>query len=285
MDLKARFFAKLLAEGEWQQCLQAWQAGASARPAWVLAPGREQLQDFCADESSPRPQWLPPWVLLPAKGIKAGAHEDYVSGAFYPLDLSSVWESMVLADLPLQQSEIIDVCAAPGGKSVLAARHLQPQAHYANELVNKRLGILRANMNTLGMQQVQLSNLQTSELAERHAGRFDVVIVDAPCSGQSLPAKGIEAPGCFHASVINGNALRQRKILGYAQQLVKPGGYLMYSTCMIGWLCKQHRDFKVQSVPLLQQFASPLADFALYRLYPHQGLGSGGTVCLLRRDA
>jgi 16S rRNA C967 or C1407 C5-methylase (RsmB/RsmF family) len=125
-------------------------------------------------------------------------------------------------------------------------------------------------------------------------GGFDLVIVDAPCSGQSLLAKGIENPGAFHPATVKGNAKRQLGIVTAAADCVAPGGTLLYSTCtfserenerVVSKFLGRMPDYKVLPVAHLEPWRSPLADFPCYRLYPQSGLGAGGFVALLaRRD-
>ncbi len=122
---------------------------------------------------------------------------------------------------------------------------------------------------------------------------MDVVVVDAPCTGQSLLAKGETAPGCFHPVQINKNANRQRRILANAAQAVAPEGYLAYMTCAyspeenedtIAWLLARFPQFQPVIVPALHLFQSHLTDLPCYRMMPQDGLGAGAFTCLLRHS-
>jgi 16S rRNA C967 or C1407 C5-methylase (RsmB/RsmF family) len=212
----------------------------------------------------------------------------------YPLDASSVWAAAPLL-LPGFGPEpvVLDLCAAPGGKSVFAHRALEPALLLANEVVAKRLAILRHNLARLALPRIFTQRLDPSELAARAPGAFDVVLVDAPCSGQSLPAKGIPNPGCFHPAVVRGNARRQHRLLAAAAALVAPDGHLLYTTCTfapeenekaIAWFLARFPGFTPTEVPFLAPWRSPWAEGPAYRLHPHQGLGAGGFTCLLRRS-
>jgi 16S rRNA C967 or C1407 C5-methylase (RsmB/RsmF family) len=186
---------------------------------------------------------------------------------------------------------LIDVCAAPGGKSVFAWRGLQPQLLIANEVIGKRTGVLIANLQRCSVAPACVISRDSSILAEAWPNAADVVVVDAPCSGQSLLARGKESPGCFHPATINMNSNRQKRILANAAALVAPGGWLTYMTCtfsekenedILRWLLKRFPRFAPQPVPLLAGRESPLADFPCYRLWPHEGEGAGAFTAILR---
>ncbi|UQT46624.1 hypothetical protein M5E88_00945 [Akkermansia muciniphila] len=124
-------------------------------------------------------------------------------------------------------------------------------------------------------------------------GCFDLILADAPCSGQSLLAKGIPNPGCFNSSVTGGNAKRQRGILLAALRCLAPGGFLLYTTCTYApeenernvlYLLKRHPDLHTVTVPELEHFRSSLTQEACYRLMPFHGAGAGGFTCLLRKE-
>jgi len=121
-----------------------------------------------------------------------------------------------------------------------------------------------------------------------------VVIVDAPCSGQSLLAKGSQVPGCFHPVTMNKNANRQKRILANSAQIVAPQGYLAYMTCTYApaeneqvceWFLNRFPDFQPAVVPHLAPFQSHLTALPCYRLWPHQGLGAGGFTALFQNQA
>lgn len=271
--------------------LSAMRKGDAARSAVVLtprAPDDYRPPFACEEISAP---WLPPRVYLPALGgDKPTAYDDYRQGMYYVLDISSCWESAPLSvvEPPVRS---LDLCAAPGGKSMLMAARFSPQSHTANEVNSARRGILRQNMEQCGVPNVTVTGLRPDEWAA--TGQFfDLLLVDAPCSGQSLLCKGIRNPGCLSGSMVNGNAKRQKGILLAAIQCAAPGAYLLYSTCtydpdenekVMAYILKRHTDWSAIEVPVLEPFRSSLVSFPAYRLLPHHGVGAGGFCCLLRK--
>ncbi len=289
----ARLCQRLGLEGEAATAfLQALAAGKSSRQAVVLTPRAPKgyRPPFACVETSGW-EWLPPRVFVPVEErLKLGSFEDYRAGFYYPLDLSSCWESAALASLPEPQRSL-DLCAAPGGKSMLMLARFSPQEHVANEVNAARRGILRQNMEQCGQPQVRISGLRPDQWG-RSGEQFELMLVDAPCSGQSLLAKGMKNPGCLGASMVNGNAKRQRGILLSVLDCVVPGGHILYSTCtydpeenekVMAYILRRAEGWQAVEVPALTLFRSALASFPCYRLMPSHGFGAGGFCCLLKK--
>lgn len=241
------------------------------------------------------PSWLPEAVELVRPWVKIGLAPAYAAGEVYPLDFSSVamGSAMLAAREALPpEPRVLDLCAAPGGKTILASVLLRPGLILANEVEAKRLGPLRHNLVRCRVGNAHTQRLDPAEIARLAPGAFDLCLVDAPCSGQSLLAKGIANPGCFHPSTVKGNARRQLRILAAAAETVAPGGFLLYTTCtfgkrenegVIGKLLDSVPGFVPVEVPHLAELRSPHADFPAYRDYPHRSPGVGGFAALLRR--
>jgi 16S rRNA C967 or C1407 C5-methylase (RsmB/RsmF family) len=238
----------------------------------------------------PRPE-QPDWVDRLVLDAQPGKHPLHDEGAYYCLDYSSVLSASVLRAISNPVQTVIDVCAAPGGKSVFAWRSLHPQRLLSNEVIGKRIGMLMSNLKRCHVEGAIALSLDSSVLAEQIPSTADVVIVDAPCTGQSLLAKGGKADGCFHPVNINRNANRQKRIVANSARLVAPQGYLAYMTCayspdeneaVMEWLLKQCPTFEPVEVPILQEFQSPLSDRPCYRVWPQFNLGAGGFAVLFR---
>lgn len=243
------------------------------------------------------PSWLPGEIDLLEPEEKAGKSRAYRDGLLYSLDYSSVLTASALLALSDQidsSSTVLDACAAPGGKSILCSTLLKPGLLLSNEVEGKRLGMLRHNLTRCRIPNAYTQRMPVHELAEQTRHAFDLCLVDAPCSGQSLLAKGQDVQGCFHPSIVKGNARRQRKILSACSETVRPGGFLFYSTCTfsqrenegaIEKFLTDHPDFAPLEVPHLAEYRSTLSEFPSYRIYPHRSNGAGGFVCLLQRSS
>lgn len=240
----------------------------------------------------PRPSWLPAWADLVDGSERPGQSEWQTNGACYVLDPGSLWAASAVSVVDGDSELFLDVCAAPGGKTVAAWRALHPGMLVANEVVPKRRAVMAGNLIRCGVEPVWQSGMHGPDLKEAFTEGCDVVLVDAPCSGQSLVARGQEAPGAFHPAVINTNANRQKKILAFAAQCVRQGGWLLYMTCtfspeeneeVVAWLLDRIGGFEVVPVPSLAGFESGLAEFPCYRHWPHVGPGAGSFVAALRR--
>jgi 16S rRNA C967 or C1407 C5-methylase (RsmB/RsmF family) len=271
--------------------LQALTQGQASAPAllWMQTPPADSLF-----ECLPILPWQPTWVDRLAPHQQPGQHPLHDQGAFYCLDFSSVFAAMAFINLPqiypLEMTPIVvDLCAAPGGKSALAWRALNPSQLLCNEVIGKRLGMLISNLKRCQIAGTIVLHQDSQNLAEQIPEMAHVVIVDAPCSGQSLMAKGDKAPGCFHPVQINKNANRQKRILANASQLVAGGGYLAYMTCTYSiaeneaicqWFLTRFPHFQILKIPQLEAFQSPLTALFCYRLWPQAGLGAGAFTAL-----
>ncbi len=235
--------------------------------------------------------WQPQFVDRLTVGQKPGQHELHQQGDFYCLDFSSVFAISVLAAIPEKVGMVLDLCASPGGKSIFAWAALRPELLLSNEIIGKRLGALVSNLKRCRVQPVMVLRHDAQVWAELLPQKLPVVLVDAPCTGQSLVAKGGKAPGCFHPVSINSNANRQKRIMANAVQVVAPQGYLVYMTCayspeeneqVAAWVLARFPQLRAIAVPHLAPYQSHLADFPCYRMFPQQGLGAGAFTVLLQ---
>jgi len=229
-----------------------------------------------------------PW-LIESVSVEQGAQCD----TDYQLDLSSVWEVGALVGLDLAPRRILDLCAAPGGKSMLVRRMYTGAEQVSNEVVPKRLGILRSNLKRCQARNLWTQRLRPEQWGEAVESAFDLILVDAPCSGQSLLAKGEKNLGCAHPVTVKGNAKRQKGILKNILPCLAPGGTLLYSTCtfapeenekVVAWVLKNFPSLTTVEVKTHEAQRSPLSEEYCYRLYPQNGLGSGGFVTVFRKE-
>jgi 16S rRNA C967 or C1407 C5-methylase (RsmB/RsmF family) len=282
-----KFAAKLLPSERTGAFTSALLDDSCSVPAlvWLKQPDQVDLQrvQYTAFK-------LPEWVEVIARGQKPGTTPAHESGGYYCADVSSVVFGMASSGFLPKNPVVVDLCAAPGGKSVLVWRASKPELLLSNEVVQKRVKILISNIKRCDVKPVGIFSKDVDYFATMLPACADLVIVDAPCSAQSL---GSDADYPFHKSTINGNAKRQRRIIESAGRVVKPGGFLQYITCTfsekenektIAWFRKRYPEFSPVAIPGFESLQSHLTDVPSYRIWPDQGLGRGGFLCLLRRD-
>ena len=187
---------------------------------------------------------------------KAGADPLFHAGAYYMQEPSAASAVTVLN--PLKGERILDLCAAPGGKSTQIAAALQGDGLlWSNEYVKNRARILEQNIERMGVRNAVVSSADSAQLAQRLQGFFDGVLVDAPCSGEGMFRKEPEALTCWSEENVRMCAARQREILQNAADMVRPGGRLVYSTCTfapeenectVAWLLAARPDLEPLTV-------------------------------------
>ncbi len=154
------------------------------------------------------------------------------AGSYYVQEPGSMLLEQAIKNLPDKENRIVlDLCAAPGGKSTHLLSILNTgDLLVANEVIRSRAYILLENIQKWGYSNVIVTNNDPTDFAHLK-DLFDVVVVDAPCSGEGLFRKDMAAIDEW--SVINAQhcTLRQKRIISEAWECLKPGGYLIYSTC------------------------------------------------------
>ena len=159
----------------------------------------------------------------------------YAAGEFYLQDAGSLLPLALLRlDTPrplVTGGQVLDLCAAPGGKATAVAAHIDDGFLLANEPIASRVGLLRMMLAWTGQTRYATSTMDPQKLSRDFPHTFDVVLVDAPCSGQSMVGRGKQKRSAFDTHTIDFNAARQRRILAAADRMLRPGGCLVYSTC------------------------------------------------------
>jgi len=271
--------------------VEAVTAGTSSQPSLIWLTEKPTEVPFSLHRLT---NWQPDWVETMTEQVNIGSFDIYKNGDCYPLDFSSIFSISALLAIPAKPETILDLCAAPGGKSIFAWRHFKPELLIANEVIGKRSGALVSNLKRCHIEGSAVTGLDSQVFANRYPESFELILVDAPCSGQSLPAKGQEALGAYHPQLINMNANRQKRIMANAAQAVAPGGHIAYMTCtysreenerVVEWILKKNPELEAVEVPHLAAHRSALTETPCYRLWPHEGLGAGAFTALLRRKA
>ena len=221
-------------------------------------------------------------------GARPGLHPWHEAGVYY-LQEASAMAPVTLLD-PRPGEWVLDLCAAPGGKSTQIAGRMEGRGFLlCNEFNPKRARILSRNIERMGIANALVTNEHPQRLAQRFAGCFDRVLIDAPCSGEGMFRKEEAAVTDWSPETVEMCARRQAEILASGAAMVRPGGRLVYSTCTfapaeneeaIAAFLAQHPDFvpEVLSAPWFTA-----GENGSFRMWPHKLLGEGHFAAVLRR--
>lgn len=223
--------------------------------------------------------------------IKTGGLWQSITGLMYSQDASAM---APVAALDVQPGDkVLDLCAAPGGKSTQIAQKLCGKGLLAaNEIVPQRSKILFENIKRLGVANAVVLNENPQKLEKHFAGYFDKILVDAPCSGEGMFRKDREAAEMWTPETNEICAERQLKILNSAKKMLKPGGRMVYSTCTFSKLenedvilrfLKENRDFEIEEHGVwgIENGFYPLEKSG--RIFPHKQKGEGHFLAALKK--
>ena len=219
---------------------------------------------------------------------KLGKHPLHCAGAFYVQDASAMF---TVNSLKFNGDEmVLDMCAAPGGKSIQIANRLTKGGTLvSNEIVPSRCKILYSNIERMGLKNVIITNDNPQNLALCYANTFDVCLVDAPCSGEGMFRRGEEYIKPWNENLQDMCAARQQEILNCADKCLKVGGKIIYSTCtysikeneeVVSSFLKTH-NYKL--INIQAPFARGINMPETVRIYPHNNRGEGQFVAVLQK--
>lgn len=268
----------------------------------TLKIGVSELRELLADGLGVRAEQLAPvsWsddgFYVPA-GSQPGKLVYHAAGLYYIQEPSAMLPAMVLGARPGER--IMDLCAAPGGKTCRIAADLRGEGLlWANEISADRARALLHNVELTGC----TNSLITQETPERLAAKlpefFDAILVDAPCSGSGMFRRDPAAMDSWQAYGSLPCAEMQRAILQSAWAMLRPGGRLVYSTCtfslmedeaMIGWFLDEHPDsliLPIRKAPGVSD-GLPLRPgmTGTARIWPHLAAGDGHFCALLQKKS
>lgn len=224
------------------------------------------------------------WLLpeRPAFTLDPGYH----GGAYYVQDPSSMLLEWICNRLPNQEHAplVLDMAAAPGGKSLILADWVREQGGLlvANEVIRTRQPLLRHNLARWGAGRV-LTSGKEAQCFIGLASRFDVVLLDAPCSGEGLFRKDQRARLAWSPDHVKHCSLRQRRILAPLIALLRAGGVFLYSTCtfnpeendeQVRWLCQQY-PLEVIQLPIPEVWGIVSTPAGGLQCFPHRIAGEG----------
>ncbi|WP_456476165.1 16S rRNA (cytosine(1407)-C(5))-methyltransferase RsmF [Oceanithermus sp.] len=243
--------------------------------------------------------WSPAGFYYPPEA-RPGPHPYFYAGLYYIQEPSAQAVGELLDPQPGER--VLDLAAAPGGKTThLAARMENRGLLVANEVDSGRIRGLLDNLERWGSTQAVVQ-APVARLAERWAGFFDRVLLDAPCSGEGMFRKDPAAARRWGPSSPARAAEVQRRLLDAAARLVVPGGVLVYSTCtfapeenegVVGGFLRAHPDFELEDARLHPSFAPGVPRWGgggaelerAARLWPHRLRGEGHFLArLVRRE-
>ena len=190
------------------------------------------------------------------KEDQPGKHPYHEAGVYYIQEPSAMAPAAYLDAQPGEK--VLDLCAAPGGKSTQIAAAMQGKGLLvSNEIHPARAKILSENMERMGVKNVMVTNESPQTLAGMFTEYFDRIMVDAPCSGEGMFRKNEQACEEWSPENVQVCAARQQEILACAASMLRPGGRMVYSTCTfapeenegtISRFLEQHPQFHIVPV-------------------------------------
>ncbi|MGN0342094.1 MAG: RsmF rRNA methyltransferase first C-terminal domain-containing protein [Roseburia sp.] len=290
---------KLLGEEEFSTFLDSYETekyqGLRVNP---LKGGSEELLQRTEWELTPVP-WAEEGYYY-GSALQPGKHPYHAAGVYYIQEPSAMAPAHYLDAQPGER--ILDLCAAPGGKSTQIAGAMQGQGLLVcNEIHPARAKILSENVERLGITNAIVTNETPARLAEKFNGYFDRIMVDAPCSGEGMFRKNEQACEEWSPENVTLCAERQDEILEAAHQMLKSGGRMVYSTCTfapeedegsISRFLEKHPEYEILAVPLAEGMSSGRADWTVapaehiertIRLFPHKVHGEGHYLAVLKK--
>ncbi|MDQ0058419.1 RsmB/NOP family class I SAM-dependent RNA methyltransferase [Paenibacillus harenae] len=254
-----------------------------------------------------------PWAqdgLYYVEEDRPGKHPHYYAGLYYIQEPSAMAPVELLDVKPGHR--VLDLCAAPGGKSTqIAAKLAGKGVLVANDNAQERTKALTKNIERAGVRNAVILNEEPAALAPVFTEWFDRILIDAPCSGEGMFRKDESMIADWEKHSVEHCAVMQRDILRHAARMLAPGGMLVYSTCtfspeedewQIAALLAERDDFEVVPIPQRYGWAEGRADLAAaapeaaelaegrlssiegtVRLWPHRIEGEGHYAAVLRR--
>lgn len=213
--------------------------------------------------------WCPTGYYV-EEGTRPGKHPYYHAGLYYIQEPSAMAPVEALDVQP--GDRVLDLCAAPGGKSTQIAAALQGQGILVtNDISADRTKALAKNMELYGVRNAVVLNETPEHIAEQFAGFFNKILVDAPCSGEGMFRKDEDMARQWVNHSVERCAMMQQDILNIVAKMLAPGGRIVYSTCTfapeenersIAVFLDQHAEFQVTPLQNAEHFAPGHSDWA-----------------------
>lgn len=220
-----------------------------------------------------------PWSYY---GKVSGKSPEHVTGLVYSQEPAAQIVGQVAA--PAKGMKVLDLAAAPGGKSTHLLSYLDDAGLLvSNEISTKRSKILAENIERFGARNVIVTNESADRLAKIFPSYFDMIVLDAPCSGEGMFRKDPDAIQYWSADYPAQCAALQREILESAIEMLAPQGQLIYSTCtwspeeneeIIAWLVEEFH-LELVDIPKINGMVEGIGYPETARMYPHHFKGEG----------
>lgn len=242
--------------------------------AYRTNPLKKQQKDY--------PDAIPetPWGHY---GKISGKSSDHATGLVYSQEPAAQMVAQVAA--PAKESRVLDLAAAPGGKSTHLLSYLDNTGLLvSNEINPKRSKILVENIERFGARNVVVTNTSADKLAKVFKKYFDTIVFDGPCSGEGMFRKDPDAIQYWHKDYPSELAQLQKDILTDSLKMLAPGGQLIYSTCtwspeenegVVSWILENYPDLELVPIPKLNGMSQGIDFPETARMYPHHFKGEG----------
>ncbi len=261
--------------------------------ALLLNPRKMSEEEFLSRFPRVTPHPFVPHAFLYSKSdYEFGKMLEYEIGCFSIQDPSSM---MVAHFLAIEKGDVVlDLCAAPGGKTIGAALAMEEQGIIvANDISYARAKDLSSNIERMGIGNVIVTSNDFKNHASSFASCFDKIILDAPCSGSAMFRKNELAKKQWNESKLSFCVKQQQDLLEEAALMLKEGGRIAYSTCSFSYeenegiilpFLDKHPEFHLVNLPSHSSFyRSQLLPEAIH-FFPHRFEGEGQFLCLLEKD-
>ena len=242
--------------------------------AYRTNPLKKQQKDY--------PDAIPgtPWGHY---GKISGKSSDHATGLVYSQEPAAQMVAQVAA--PSKGSRVLDLAAAPGGKSTHLLSYLDNTGLLvSNEINPKRSKILVENIERFGARNVIVTNTSSDKLAKVFKNYFDTIVFDGPCSGEGMFRKDPDAIQYWHKEYPSELAQLQKDILSDGLKMLAPGGQLIYSTCtwspeenegVVAWILENNPDLELVAIPKWNGMSDGIDFPETARMYPHHFKGEG----------
>lgn len=250
------------------------QAPQRAIRANTLKISADMLENILPFPTDGRVEWEKNGIYIHEE--KPGKCLYHDAGLFYVQEPSAMCAVPLLRVQPGER--VLDLCAAPGGKSTQIAQAMKGEGILVlNEKMPDRARILLQNVERMGVRNAIVTCVDPEQLAQRFVGYFDKILVDAPCSGEGMFRKESEAAKQWSEENVEMCAARQKKILHSAAKMLAPEGQLVYSTCTFS----EEEDERNA-----EWFVRTFPEFVLLeqrKIYPHRDRGEGHFAVLFQK--